>query len=161
MREVIAGLAIAGLVALAGCAGKTGRPRGNAQSEHKGDITKRATHGDPIPDIANTVYFYCDKSLLRPEAQPVLGGVAQWLRRYPDLADPHRRPRRRARHLRIEPRARQSARHLRTSVRNYLVSLGIPAQRLAPVSYGKERPAIAGSSEETWSQNRRAVAEVQ
>jgi hypothetical protein len=48
-----------------------------------------------------------------------------------------------------------------TSVRNYLISLGIPAQRRATVGYGKNRPAIAGSREETWSQNRRAVAEVE
>jgi hypothetical protein len=49
-----------------------------------------------------------------------------------------------------------------TSVINYLISLGILAQRLATVSYtarGKKRPEIAGSSEETWSQNRRVVAE--
>jgi len=45
-------------------------------------------------------------------------------------------------------------------VKNYLISLGIPAQRLTTVSYGKEPPAVAGSTEEVWSQNRRAVAEV-
>jgi hypothetical protein len=47
-----------------------------------------------------------------------------------------------------------------TSVRNYLISLDIPAQRRAAASHGKERPRIAGSSEEPWSQYRRAAAEV-
>jgi peptidoglycan-associated lipoprotein len=88
----------------------------------------------------------------------VLGGLAEWMRRYPDVqiliaghAD--------ERGTREYNLALGSLRA--TSVRNTLISLGIPAQRLATVSYGKERPASAGSSEETWSQNRRAVAEVE
>ena len=47
------------------------------------------------------------------------------------------------------------------AVRNYLISLGIPAARLDTISYGKERPAVIGDSEGAWSQNRRAVAEIE
>lgn len=43
------------------------------------------------------------------------------------------------------------------SAKNYLVGLGVPADRLRTVSYGKERPVAMGSSEQAWSQNRRAV----
>jgi peptidoglycan-associated lipoprotein len=39
---------------------------------------------------------------------------------------------------------------------NYLVSLGIAAERLSILSYGEERPVVAGSEESAWSQNRRA-----
>jgi peptidoglycan-associated lipoprotein len=42
------------------------------------------------------------------------------------------------------------------SARNYLVSLGIPADRVKTVSYGKEFPFDPGHSEEAWSKNRRA-----
>ena len=42
------------------------------------------------------------------------------------------------------------------SVRTYLVSLGIPADRLKVISYGKEFPFVARHDEEAWSQNRRA-----
>jgi peptidoglycan-associated lipoprotein len=42
------------------------------------------------------------------------------------------------------------------AARNYLVSLGIPADRLKTVSYGKEFPFDPGHSEEAWSKNRRA-----
>ena len=42
------------------------------------------------------------------------------------------------------------------SARAYLVSLGIPADRLRTVSYGKEFPFDSGSSEEAWAKNRRA-----
>ena len=42
------------------------------------------------------------------------------------------------------------------AARNYLVSLGIPADRVKIVSYGKEFPFDPGHSEEAWSKNRRA-----
>jgi len=35
--------------------------------------------------------------------------------------------------------------------------LGIDARRVATISYGKERPAVVGSNEAAWSQNRRSV----
>ncbi|MBL8834285.1 MAG: peptidoglycan-associated lipoprotein, partial [Rhodospirillales bacterium] len=44
--------------------------------------------------------------------------------------------------------------------RNFLVSQGIDARRVATISYGKERPAVLGSNEAAWSQNRRAVMQV-
>jgi peptidoglycan-associated lipoprotein len=41
------------------------------------------------------------------------------------------------------------------AARDYLVSLGVSAQRLRTVSYGKERPLDPASSEEAWAKNRR------
>jgi peptidoglycan-associated lipoprotein len=38
---------------------------------------------------------------------------------------------------------------------SYLVTLGVPAQRLSTISYGKERPAVPESTEEAWAKNRR------
>jgi peptidoglycan-associated lipoprotein len=42
------------------------------------------------------------------------------------------------------------------SAKNYLVSLGISADRLRTVSYGKEFPFDPGHDENAWRQNRRA-----
>jgi len=39
---------------------------------------------------------------------------------------------------------------------DYLVSLGVPADRLKTVSYGKEVPVCTQSSEDCWQRNRRA-----
>jgi peptidoglycan-associated lipoprotein len=47
-----------------------------------------------------------------------------------------------------EPRARAAS--------DYLVSLGVAADRLKTVSYGKEIPACTQSNEQCWAQNRRA-----
>lgn len=46
------------------------------------------------------------------------------------------------------------------AARNYLVSLGIPANRLTVISYGEERPLVAEANEEAWAQNRRAEFKV-
>jgi peptidoglycan-associated lipoprotein len=42
------------------------------------------------------------------------------------------------------------------SARNYLVSLGIPKERISTISYGEEKPADPGHTEEAWAKNRRA-----
>ena len=42
------------------------------------------------------------------------------------------------------------------AARDYLASLGVAADRLRTVSYGKERPLDPGSGEEAWARNRRA-----
>jgi peptidoglycan-associated lipoprotein len=42
------------------------------------------------------------------------------------------------------------------AARDYIVSLGIPANRLRTISYGKERPVDPGHTEAAWAQNRRA-----
>jgi len=42
------------------------------------------------------------------------------------------------------------------AAKTYLVSLGVPADRLRTVSYGKEFPFDPGHDESAWSKNRRA-----
>ena len=44
-----------------------------------------------------------------------------------------------------------------SSVKNYLVSLGIDANRISIISYGKEKPSVAGHNDWAWSQNRTAI----
>lgn len=38
----------------------------------------------------------------------------------------------------------------------YLTTLGVKADRLSIISYGKEKPAVQGSDEAAWAKNRRA-----
>ena len=42
------------------------------------------------------------------------------------------------------------------SAKRYLVSLGISADRISTISFGKERPLDPGHTEEAWARNRRA-----
>ncbi len=46
------------------------------------------------------------------------------------------------------------------AAKNYLASLGIDPSRINVISYGKERPAELGSTEEAYAKNRRAVTVV-
>ena len=41
------------------------------------------------------------------------------------------------------------------AAKKYLVSMGIPADRLTTISYGKEKPADPGHDESAWAKNRR------
>lgn len=46
------------------------------------------------------------------------------------------------------------------AVKNYLTGMGVPSSRISTISYGKERPAVVGSNDGAWSQNRRSVTTV-
>ena len=43
-----------------------------------------------------------------------------------------------------------------TAAKDFLVSLGVGADRMQTVSYGKEKPFCTASNEDCWKQNRRA-----
>lgn len=43
-----------------------------------------------------------------------------------------------------------------SSTRQYLMSLGVPTDRISTISYGEEMPADPGHNEEAWAKNRRA-----
>jgi peptidoglycan-associated lipoprotein len=41
------------------------------------------------------------------------------------------------------------------AAKNYLLTLGVPAEQLSIVSYGEEKPVDTGHTEEAWAKNRR------
>ena len=43
------------------------------------------------------------------------------------------------------------------AAKSVIVKDGIDAKRISTISYGKERPAVQGTGEEVWSQNRNAT----
>ena len=103
------------------------------------------------------VFFAFDRADISPEARQILTRQADWLRRYPNVAvtiEGHCDERgTREYNLALGERRAQAA-------KNVLVASGIPASRISTISYGKERPAVVGSSEESYAQNRRAVTVV-
>lgn len=42
------------------------------------------------------------------------------------------------------------------AARDYLINLGVQPERISVISYGEEKPAVAGHDEAAWEQNRRA-----
>ena len=43
------------------------------------------------------------------------------------------------------------------AVKAFLNGLGVGISSLSTISYGKERPAVVGSNDAAWGQNRRSV----
>jgi peptidoglycan-associated lipoprotein len=97
-------------------------------------------------------YFDLDKSDIRPDARQVLAHDADFLRNYPQIKvtiEGHC-DERGSTEYNLALGDRRAA-----AVKNYLVSLGISADRMSTVSYGKEKPVCMESNEGCWQRNRR------
>jgi peptidoglycan-associated lipoprotein len=112
-------------------------------------------------DLAATagdrVYFAYDKSDISPEARAILTKQSDWLKKNANVTvtvEGHC-DERGTREYNLALGERRA-----TAVKNVLVALGIPANRVSTISYGKERPAVVGSTEAAWAQNRRGVTVV-
>lgn len=99
------------------------------------------------------VFYLYDSSEVDAAGQQALNGNAEILKKYPTWVitiEGHADERGTAEYnLALGERRALAA-------RNYLVSLGIPADRLRTVSYGKEFPFDPGHTEAAWAKNRRA-----
>jgi peptidoglycan-associated lipoprotein len=109
---------------------------------------------DFIVNVGDRVFFDTDSSELSPQARATLDKQAQWLNQYNRYAftiEGHA-DERGTREYNIALGARRAQ-----TVREYLVSRGITAQRMHTISFGKERPVAVCNDISCWSQNRRAV----
>ncbi len=98
-------------------------------------------------------YFDYDAADIRADARDALSQTAQFLRSYPQLkivVEGHCDERGSTEYnLALGDRRAAAA-------KQFLVSLGISADRMESVSYGKEKPFCTASNEDCWRQNRRA-----
>ena len=99
------------------------------------------------------VFYGYDQDTIDTAGQQALNGNAELMKKYPNwivTIEGHSDERGTAEYnLALGERRALAA-------RNYLVSLGVPADRLRTVSYGKEFPFEPGHDEGSWSKNRRA-----
>ncbi len=97
-------------------------------------------------------YFDLDKADIRSDARAALGKTADFLRNYPQLKvviEGHC-DERGSTEYNLALGDRRAA-----AVKQYLVSMGIGADRMTTLSYGKEKPFCMESSEDCWQKNRR------
>ena len=108
--------------------------------------------------LGELVLFEYDRSILTPEAQERLIKKAKYLKNHPDVKvtiEGHCDERGTSEYnLALGERRAEAA-------RAFLVDMGVPAARLATISFGEERPFFQGSTENAWSLNRRAHFVVQ
>ena len=109
---------------------------------------------DLIVNVGDRVFFNYDSAELDTDAQELLQDQVAWLKQYSDVSviiEGHCDERgTREYNLALGEKRAQS-------VKNYLINLGISADRVSTISYGKERPAVVGSNDGAWAQNRRSV----
>ena len=109
---------------------------------------------DLIVNVGDRVFFNYDSSELDTDAQELLQDQVAWLKQYSNVSviiEGHCDERgTREYNLALGEKRAQS-------VKNYIINLGISADRVSTISYGKERPAVVGSNDGAWAQNRRSV----
>ena len=112
------------------------------------------TPAERLAQVGDTVNFDFDSAELTVSARSTLNRQAAFLSLNPDLMmviEGHA-DERGTREYNLALGDRRA-----TAVRDYLVAKGINSARVRTVSYGKERPAVAGSDEAAWAKNRRAA----
>jgi peptidoglycan-associated lipoprotein len=109
---------------------------------------------EKLAQVGNTVYFGFDSAELSGKAQTTLDRQAAFLNVNPALVvivEGHA-DERGTREYNLALGDRRA-----TAVRDYLLAKGLNSARIRTVSYGKERPAVSGSNEDSWEKNRRAA----
>lgn len=116
------------------------------------------TQADFVVNVGDRIFFGYDQYDLSQEARDTLGRQATWLNQYANLritVEGHA-DERGTREYNLALSERRA-----NAVKNYLVALGVDGSRVTTVSYGKERPAVPGSNDTSWAQNRRGVTVVE
>ena len=128
---------------------------GTASSSASSSTTEtQMSDAEKLAQVGNTVYFGFDSSELAGEAQATLDRQAAFLNVNPTMVviiEGHA-DERGTREYNLALGDRRAV-----AVRDYLLAKGLNAARVRTVSYGKERPAVSGSNEESWAKNRRAA----
>jgi peptidoglycan-associated lipoprotein len=105
-------------------------------------------------NVFETVYFDFDKSDLRQDARDALSRNAEIMMKSKAgvkiQVEGHCDERGSA-----EYNLALGERRAKSSLQ-YLTTLGVKADRLSIISYGKEKPAVQGSNEASWAKNRRS-----
>jgi len=125
-----------------------------ASSSSSTTAATQMSDAEKLAQVGNTVYFGFDSSELDDEAQATLDRQAAFLNVNPTMVviiEGHA-DERGTREYNLALGDRRAV-----SVRDYLLAKGLNAARIRTVSYGKERPSVVGSNEDSWAKNRRAA----
>ena len=104
-------------------------------------------------NVSRLIYFDYDSYEIKPEFQSVIDAHARFLRANPQrhvVLEGHT-DERGGREYNLALGQKRSE-----AVRRALTLLGVNDNQIEAVSFGKEKPAVTGSGEEVWAQNRRA-----
>lgn len=133
----------------------TGTSQPTPQVQPTGPQVGSQQHFATAVGSSTTIYFDTDRYNVDSQDAAALQAQAQYFARFPQVTftiEGHADERgTREYNLALGERRANAA-------KNYLVSLGVDANRISVVSFGKERPVALGSDESSWAQNRRAAS---
>ncbi len=118
------------------------------------DLKPTGLTEDFADEVNAVVYFAFDSAVLSSEAKAYLTEQADWLKDNPRAL------------IVIEGRCDERGpvdynlalgERRADAARSYLVSKGIASNRIKTISYGSDRPVVAGSTEEAYAKNRNAT----
>ena len=104
--------------------------------------------------LGDRVYFDFNSSIINAQSQSGIKRWAEWMNAYGDIVvigEGHA-DERGTREYNLALGERRA-----NAIKNYLIALGVAPDRIATISFGKERPAVEGHTEAAWAQNRRGV----
>ena len=166
MKKIALAITVCSAIALSACSKKPPAelppaPQSTATPapppRQAGPVPGSQEHFRQVMAGRDTILFDTDMFNIDAEDQAALREQAGYLSQYPNVratVEGHADERgTREYNLALGERRANAA-------KNYLISLGVGAERLSVVSYGKERPVALGSNEQSWARNRRAVTVV-
>ncbi len=124
-------------------------PDGPGSRPNPDDVTE-----DPLILASQTVAFEYDKSSVKSSERSKVEAAAAYLKNEPRFL------------LKVEGHCdergtdeynRALGERRALSIREYLLTLGVSADRVTTISYGKDRPVAQGHDEAAYSQNRRGA----
>lgn len=129
-----------------------------AEAARKAEAEKLAAYKSAAEAALKDINYAFDKSAIRDADKPKLQAVADFLKAFPQAKlqlEGHCDERGTIEYnLALGERRAHAA-------KSYLAGLGVSEDRLATISYGKERPKVQGKNEETWLVNRRCEFKLQ
>ena len=152
VRQIMRGARFAALLAAALAISACAQ---NANDAQGGAAATPGSQQDFVVNVGDRVFFETDSSELTPQSRATLDKQAQWLNNYTQYSQftvEGHADERGTREYNIALGARRAQ-----TVRDYLISRGVAANRMQTISYGKERPVALCDDISCWSQNRRAV----
>ena len=118
------------------------------------ELTVEEKLSSELIEVGDRIFFEYDESTINDESADTLQKQYQFLIRNPDLSITitGHCDERGTREYNIALGERRAS-----ATKNYLISLGISSNRIAVISYGKEKPTVEGHNDWAWTQNRTAV----
>jgi peptidoglycan-associated lipoprotein len=154
IKEVVITIAIAALVFMQGCSHTKKETAAAPDTAAQQVVAPESEDTDVMAEgkILNTIYFNYDKADLQPSSIEVLKKIGAWLSKNPEKK------------IRIEGHCDERGtdeynialgERRALAAKNYLSTMGISMQNITTLSFGEEKPAVPGHTEDAWSQNRR------